>query len=446
MPLHFQFRRTIGEMGEKVIITMPDGEKRPIPKGTKLKGLADQWDKEAVAAQMDGSLLDLSRTVEKDANISFISIHSKKGLEILRLSASHVMAQAVKELFPTVKLTFGPSTENCFYYDFDYDRTFTTQDLEMIEKRMSDIVAKDEPFIMKEVSKEEAIKTFQELGESYKVEHLEELPDHVSLYRQGTFLDLCGGPHIPSTGRIKAFRLLNVSGTYWRGDARNRVLQRIYGTAFPTPKDLEEFLHMLEEARKRDHRKLGKELDLFSISDEAGPGLVIYHPKGAMLRTILEDFEKREHLKGGYQFVIGQQILRLDLWKQSGHLEHYQDKMYFTKVEDTEYGIKPMNCLAHMLIYKSQIRSYRDLPLRYFELGTVHRHEKSGELHGLLRVRGFTQDDAHILCRPDQLNDEICAIIDFVDDVMKIFGFEYEMEVSTRPEKSIGTDEDWERG
>jgi len=432
-------------MGEKVIITMPDGEKRPIPKGTKLKELAEQWDKEAVAAQMDGSFLDLSRTVEKDTDISFISIHSKKGLEILRHSASHVMAQAVKELFPTVKLTFGPSTENGFYYDFDYDRTFTTQDLEMIEKRMSDIVAKDEPFILKEVSKEEAIKTFQELGETYKVEHLEELPGHVSLYRQGSFLDLCGGPHIPSTGRIKAFRLLNVSGTYWRGDARNKVLQRIYGTAFPAQQALEEFIHMLEEARKRDHRKLGRELDLFSLSEEAGPGLVIYHPKGAMLRTILEDFEKKEHLKRGYQIVIGPHLLRLDLWKQSGHFENYRDKMYFTKVEDAEYGIKPMNCLAHMLIYKSQIRSYRDLPIRYFELGTVYRHEKSGELHGLLRMRGFTQDDAHILCRPDQLNDEICSIIEFVDDVMRIFGFEYEMELSTRPEKSIGANEDWER-
>jgi threonyl-tRNA synthetase len=435
----------MGEMGEQVIITMPDGVKRPIPKGTKLQELAYQWDQESVVAQVDGALFDLSRPVEKDAAISFISIHSKKGLEILRHSASHVMAQAVKELFPTVKLTFGPSTENGFYYDFDYDRTFTTQDLEMIEKKMSEIVAKDEPFIREEVSKEEAIKTFQGVSETYKIEHLVELPDHVSLYRQGTFLDLCEGPHIPSTGRIKAFRLLNVSGTYWRGDARNRVLQRIYGTAFPDQQALEEFLHMLEEARKRDHRKLGRELDLFSLSEEAGPGLVIYHPKGAMLRTILEDFEKKEHLKRGYQIVIGPHLLRLELWKQSGHFENYRDKMYFTKVEDAEYGIKPMNCLAHMLIYKSQIRSYRDLPIRYFELGTVYRHEKSGELHGLLRVRGFTQDDAHILCRPDQLNEEICSIIEFVDDVMRVFGFEYEMELSTRPEKSIGADEDWER-
>jgi threonyl-tRNA synthetase len=435
----------IGEMGTQVIITMPDGIKKQILKDSKLKELADQWDKEAVAAHVDGVLFDLSRRVEKDAAISFISISSKKGLEILRHSASHVMAQAVKELFPNVKLTFGPSTENGFYYDFDYDRTFTPQDLEMIEKKMSDIVTKDEPFIRREVSKEEAVKLFGDLGETYKVEHLEELPDHVSLYQQGSFIDLCEGPHIPSTGSIKAFRLLNVSGTYWRGDARNRVLQRIYGTAFPEQKALEEFLHMLEEARKRDHRKLGRELDLFSLSEEAGPGLVIYHPKGAMLRTILEDFEKKEHLKRGYQIVVGPHLLRLDLWKQSGHLENYRDKMYFTKVEEVEYGIKPMNCLAHMLIYKSQIRSYRDLPIRYFELGTVYRHEKSGELHGLLRVRGFTQDDAHILCRPDQLNDEICAIIEFVDDVMKIFGFEFEMELSTRPEKSIGSEEDWER-
>jgi threonyl-tRNA synthetase len=428
-------------MADQISITLPGGEKKSIPKGTKLKELADQ---EAVAAQVDSKFVDLSYSLDKNATVTFISVHSKKGLEILRHSAAHVMAQAVKELFPTVKLTFGPSTETGFYYDFDYDRSFTPQDLEKIGTRISEIILEDLPFIRKEVSKEEAVKSFREMGETYKVEHLKELPGHVSLYRQGTFLDLCEGPHLPSTGRIRAFKLLNVSGTYWRGDARNQVLQRIYGTAFPDPEELENYLHMLEEARKRDHRKLGRELDLFSLQDEAGPGLVIYHPKGAMIRTVLEDFERKQHLKRGYQIVIGPQLLRLDLWKQSGHFENYRDKMYFTKVEDAEYGLKPMNCLAHMLIYKSQIRSYRDLPLRYFELGTVHRHEKSGELHGLLRVRGFTQDDAHILCRPDQLNDEICAIIDFVDDVMKIFGFEYEMELSTRPEKSIGTDEDWE--
>ncbi|MDI7258412.1 MAG: threonine--tRNA ligase [Thermodesulfobacteriota bacterium] len=428
-------------MEEGITITLPDGMKRSVAKGTKLLEFSDQ---EVVAAQVNGVLVDLSHPLKKDASISYIPVHSKKGLEILRHSAAHVMAQAVKELYPSVKLTFGPSTDTGFYYDFDYDRPFTPQDLEAIEKRMSEIVQKDEPFVRREVSKEEAVESFKRAGETYKVDHLEDLPNQVSLYRQGSFLDLCEGPHLPSAGGIKAFKLLNVSGTYWRGDARNQVLQRIYGTAFPDLQGLKDYLHMLEEARKRDHRKLGKELDLFSLSEEAGPGLVIYHPKGALLRTILEDFERKEHLKRGYQIVIGPQLLKLDLWKRSGHFENYRDKMYFTKVEDAEYGIKPMNCLAHMLIYRSQIRSFRDLPLRYFELGTVHRHEKSGELHGLLRVRGFTQDDAHILCRPDQLNDEICAIIDFVDDVMKVFGFEYEVELSTRPEKSIGTDEDWE--
>jgi len=429
-------------MGEEITVKLSNGMSKSFPKGIRLQDFSDQ---DAIAAQVDGAMVDLSRTLGEDATVTFIPAHSKKGLDVLRHSAAHIMAQAVKELFPSTKLTFGPATESGFYYDFDYERPFIPQDLEKIEERMAEIVEQNLPFIRREVSKEEAVKTFGEKGETYKIEHLEELPDRVSLYSQGDFTDLCEGPHVPASGRIKAIKLLNVSGTYWRGDVRNQVLQRIYGTAFPDLKALEEYLHMLEEARKRDHRKLGKDLDLFSIQDEAGPGLVIYHPKGALLRTVLEDFEKREHLKRGYQIVIGPQLLRLDLWKQSGHFENYRDKMYFTKVEGAEYGIKPMNCLAHMLIYKSQIRSYRDLPIRYFELGTVHRHEKSGELHGLLRVREFTQDDAHILCRPDQLNDEIGAIIEFVDDVMKIFGFEYEMELSTRPEKSIGTDEDWER-
>jgi len=267
----------------------------------------------------------------------------------------------------------------------------------------------------------------------------------VSLYRQGDFVDLCRGPHLPSTGKIKAFKLTSVAGAYWRGDENRQMLQRIYATAFPDKKQLKAHLSRLEEARKRDHRKLGRELDLFSFSEEAGAGLVIWHPKGAMLRTVLEDFERREHLRRGYDIVQGPQILRTDLWKTSGHFENYRENMYFTEVEGQSFGIKPMNCLAHMLIYKSKLRSYRDLPLRYFELGTVHRHEKSGVLHGLTRVRGFTQDDAHILCAPDQLDDEIKGVLRFVQDVMAIFGFEFEMELSTRPDKSIGSDEDWER-
>jgi threonyl-tRNA synthetase len=366
-------------------------------------------------------------------------------LALVRHSAAHVMAQAVQEFYPGVKLSIGPSIEDGFYYDFDYAGTFSPDDFPKIEARMQEIIAQDAPFIREEVSKEEAVRFFTEQGELYKVELLEAIEDEqVTLYRHDTFVDLCRGPHLPSTGGIKAFKLLSVAGAYWRGDERNKMLQRIYGTAFPTQKELDAYLTILEEAKRRDHRRLGQELDLFSIHEEAGAGLVIYHPKGALLRFLLEDFERREHLKRGYHLVHGPQILKLDLWKKSGHFDNYKDNMYFTEVEGQEYALKPMNCLAHMLIYKSDQRSYRDLPLRYFELGTVHRHERSGVLHGLLRVREFTQDDAHILCRPDQLQAEITGILTFVKDVMAIFAFSYELEVSTRPEKSIGSDADWE--
>ncbi len=358
---------------------------------------------------------------------------------------SHVMAQAVQELYPGAKLSIGPSTDEGFYYDFDYEGTFSPDDFPRIEARMREIIAQDHPFIREEISKEEAIDFFKERGEQYKIELLEAIEDeHITLYRHDEFVDLCRGPHLPSTGGIKAFKLLSVAGAYWRGDERNQMLQRIYGTAFLTQEELDAYLTMLEEAKRRDHRRLGQALDLFSIHEEAGAGLIIYHPKGALLRSILEDFERREHFRRGYHLVIGPHILKLDLWKKSGHFDNYKDYMYFTEVEDQEYALKPMNCLAHMLIYKSGQRSYRDLPLRYFELGTVHRHERSGVLHGLLRVREFTQDDAHILCRPDQLHDEIRAILTFVKDVMAVFDFPYELEVSTRPEKSIGSDADWE--
>lgn len=376
-------------------------------------------------------------TIEKKRDTDFLAT--------LRHSASHVMAQAVQEFYPGVKLSIGPSTDDGFYYDFDYEGTFSPDDFPQIEARMREIIAQDQPFIREEISKEEAITFFKERGEIYKVEILESIEDEqVTLYRHDEFVDLCRGPHLPSTGRVQAFKLLSVAGAYWRGDERNKMLQRIYGTAFPTQKELDEYLTMLEEAKRRDHRRLGQELDLYSIHEEAGAGLVVYHPKGALLRSILEDFERREHLKRGYHIVIGPQILKLDLWKRSGHFDNYKDYMYFTQVEEQEYALKPMNCLAHMLIYKAGQRSYRDLPLRYFELGTVHRHERSGVLHGLLRVREFTQDDAHILCRPDQLHEEIRGILTFVKDVMAIFGFPYELEVSTRPEKSIGSNADWE--
>lgn len=400
----------------------------------------------AVAAEIDGIACDLSAPLEKDARISFITADSEKGLDIIRHSTSHIMAEAVKSLFPDVKVAIGPSIDSGFYYDFDYDKTFTPEDLEKIEARMNDIIKSDTLFKRSVISKDEALKLFREKGETYKLELLEDIADDtVSIYEQGGFIDLCRGPHLLSTGKVKAFKLTAIAGAYWRGDEKNKMLQRIYGTAFPDRKALKQHLNMLEEAKKRDHRKLGRQLDLFNIYDEAGAGLIVYHPKGALLRRIIEDFEIKEHLKRGYQMVKGPQILKLDLWEKSGHLQNYKENMYFTEVDGKDYGLKPMNCLAHMLIYKSALRSYRDLPIRYFELGTVNRHEKSGVLHGLSRVREFTQDDAHLLCTPDQLNSEITGIIRFVRDVMQVFGFSFDIELSTRPEKSIGTDKDWER-
>ncbi|OPY72039.1 MAG: Threonine--tRNA ligase [Syntrophorhabdus sp. PtaU1.Bin050] len=367
-------------------------------------------------------------------------------LNTLRHSTSHLMAQAVKDLFPEAKVAIGPSIDTGFYYDFDYDPGFTEDDFARIEARMAELVKMDIPIVRKMVKKEEALDMFRKAGETYKVELIEGIEDpEVSLYTQGNFTDLCRGPHLASTGRTGAFKLLSLAGAYWRGDEKNKMLTRIYGTAFPDQDALDAYLNFLEEVKKRDHRRLGKELDLFSVSDEVGAGLVIYHPNGALLRYLLEDFERKEHLKRGYQFVVGPHILKLDMWKKSGHYENYRDNMYFTKIDDVDYGIKPMNCLSHIMVYRSTIRSYRDLPLRYFELGTVCRHEKSGVLHGLLRVREFTQDDAHIFLRQDQLHQEILNIMEFVHDVMEIFDFKYEMEISTRPDKYIGTLEDWDK-
>lgn len=402
--------------------------------------------REIVAVKVDGKSRDLTAPAE-DGEITPVYIDSDEGISILRHSTAHVMAQAVKELFPETKITIGPSIETGFYYDFDYPPGFTEEDLSKIEKKMREIINKDLPIHRKVLKKAEAAELFRKWGEDFKVELIDAIADdEVSLYSQDGFTDLCRGPHLPSTGKIPAFKLLSLAGAYWRGDEKNKMLTRIYGTAFPSEEALQSHLTLLEEVKKRDHRRLGKELDLFSISDEVGAGLVIYHPNGALLRYLLEDFERKEHLKRGYQFVIGPQILKVDMWKKSGHYENYRENMYFTKVDEVEYGIKPMNCVSHIMVYKSDIRSYRDLPLRYFELGTVCRHEKSGVLHGLLRVREFTQDDAHIFLRPEQLHEEISAIIAFVKDVMGLFGFEYELEISTRPEeKYIGTVETWDR-
>lgn len=436
-------------MLKDIEITLPDGHKQTVPRGTTVSEILGKvgpapggW----IAAKLNGQLVDLALKVEEDAILEGIGTDSQAALEILRHSAAHVMAQAVKSIFPEALIAIGPAIENGFYYDFDVARPFTQDDLEKIEAKMKEITSQKLRFSRLDVPREEALGFFSGLGEKYKVELLEGFTDPVvSYYQQGDLVDLCRGPHVPHTGFLKAFKLTSVAGAYWRGNEHNPMLQRIYGTAFFDKESLKKYLTFLEEAQKRDHRRLGKDLDLFSFSDEVGAGMVIYHPKGALIRHILENFEKREHLRRGYQIVVGPTLLKTELWKRSGHFDHYRENMYFTEIDEQSYGVKPMNCLSHMLIYKSKIRSYRDLPLRYFELGTVHRHEKSGVLHGLLRVRQFTQDDAHILCAPGQLNDEIKGIIDFVIDVMGIFGFDFEMEISTRPEKSIGSDEDWER-
>ena len=433
--IHIQFPN-------KASLTFPKG----IPAGEALKVWGQGPLNGMVAARFEGELIDLPAKLMRDGELRPLSEKEPEALEILRHSSAHLMAQAVKELFPEVQIAIGPAIEQGFYYDFAKKEPFTPEDLPLIEERMASLSRQKIPMVREELPRQEAIDFFTSQGESFKVALLQDLEDPtVSLYRQGNFTDLCRGPHLASTAQIRFIKLTQVAGAYWRGDERNPMLQRIYGTAFFEKKALEDHLHRLEEARRRDHRRLGKDLDLFSIHDEVGPGLVIYHPKGALLRTILEDFEKKEHLKRGYEIVIGPQLLRADLWKKSGHYENYRELMYFTEIDGQSYGIKPMNCLAHMIIYKSKIRSYRDLPKRYFELGTVHRHEKSGVLHGLMRVRQFTQDDAHIICTPDQLQDEIRGVLDFVAYVMKIFDFAFEVEISTRPEKSIGSDEDWER-
>lgn len=367
-------------------------------------------------------------------------------LNALRHSTSHVMAQAVKHLWPKAKLGIGPAIEDGFYYDFDKKDPFEPEDLEKIEAEMRDIIRKNYKFEREEMKKSEAIKLFKKMGQPYKLELIERIPeDTVTLYKDGDFVDLCRGPHIESTGQIKAFKLLSIAGAYWHGIETNPMLQRIYGTVFEKTEELKNYITMLEEAKKRDHRVLGRELEYFSLNEEVGPGLVLYHPNGAMLRSIIEDYIRKEHLKRGYELVLGPHIMKSDIWIESGHYGYYKENMYIFKIENQEYAIKPMNCPGHILVYRSKTRSYRDLPIRYFELGTVYRMEKSGVLHGLLRVRGFTQDDAHIFCLREQVEDEIIKVIDFVVDTLNVFGFEdFSVEISTRPEKSIGNDTDWE--
>lgn len=404
----------------------------------------------AVAIRHNGRLLDISELpkLPEDAEVEAVTVDSPEGLELYRHSTSHVMAHAVKDLFPDVKIAIGPAIEDGFYYDFDAERSFTPEDLEKIEKRMKEIIKENNPFRRLILPKDEAIEVFRRRGETYKVELIEEIEDdEVSLYEEGDFVDLCRGPHLPSTGRIRAFKLLSVAGAYWRGDERNKMLQRIYGTAFGDKKSLNAHLEFLEEVKKRDHRRLGKELDLFSINEEIGPGLILWHPDGALIRKTIEDFWRDEHLKADYKILYTPHIAKLNLWERSGHWNFYRENMYSPmEVEGINYEIKPMNCPFHIAVYKSSLRSYREFPIRYAELGTVYRFERSGVLHGLLRVRGFTQDDAHIFCREDQIEDEILRVLDFTLFILRTFGFtEYQVYLSTRPEKYVGTLENWER-
>ncbi|MFQ5455692.1 MAG: threonine--tRNA ligase [Nitrospirota bacterium] len=371
----------------------------------------------------------------------------KVDIDTYRHSTSHVLAQAVQYLFKGAKLGIGPSIKDGFYYDFEYERPFTPEDMEKIEARMKTIIEADIPICRREISKSEAINEFKEREEVYKIELISDIEDEkVTIYQQGDFADLCRGPHLSSTGMIKAFKLLSVAGAYWKGDESNAMLQRIYGTSFFTEKELDEYLKRIEEAKKRDHRRLGKELDLFSINDDIGAGLILWHPKGAAVRRIIEDFWKDEHLKNGYDLLYSPHIAKIDLWEKSGHLEFYKENMYSPiDIEGVEYQLKPMNCPFHIACYRSHLRSYRDMPIRWAELGTVYRYERSGVLHGLMRVRGFTQDDAHIFCREEQLEDEIIKVLDFTIFVLKTFGFsEYDIFISTRPEKFVGSLKHWE--
>lgn len=442
-------------MKEAVRITLPDGSRGEFLKGTTLKSVIEEWNREllshAIAGKVNGEVVDLSYYLQQDSTVELISIGSPEALEICRHSASHVLAQAVTELFSEVKVGIGPSIEEGFYYDFQRDVPFTLEDLKKIEARMKEIIEKDEPFVRFECSKEEAITLFSQKNERLKVEVIEEKADKRAIcYQNGSFLDFCRGPHLPSTGKIKAFKLLSVAGAYWKGDESNPMLQRIYGTAFFSQEELEAYLQQLEEAKRRDHRKLGRQLGLFSIEERGGPGLIYWHPKGALVCHLIEQFLIEEHLKRNYQLVKTPHIAPADLWKASGHLRFYKEYIYTLTIEDKEYVLKPMNCLGHILIYKSHLHSYRELPIRYAEMGTVYRYEKSGVLHGMLRVRGFTQDDAHIFCTPEQLPEEIVGLLDFTKFLLSTFGFEeFKVALSVRDPADKGSyaggDEEWER-
>ena len=433
-----------------IIVTLKDGSTREYAAGVTLlevaKSLSQKLGKVALLAVVDGKNKDLTDVLENDASVEFISADTSEGLHAIRHTAAHVMAQAIQHLFPGTKFAIGPAIANGFYYDLDSEHVFTPEDLAAIEKEMAKIVKANNPLVRSELSRADALAMFAKMEEPYKVELINDLPEDaiISIYQQGDFLDLCAGPHCPTTGRVKAFKLQSIAGAYWRGNEKNKMLQRIYGTAFNTKEELDAYLNMLEEAAKRDHRKLGKELDLFSIQDE-GPGFPFFHPNGMIIRNELEDYWRKIHREYGYQEIKTPMILSRSLWEQSGHWDHYRENMYFTQIDELDFAIKPMNCPGGMLVYKTKPHSYKELPIRAGELGLVHRHELSGALHGLFRVRCFTQDDAHIFMMPSQIKEEIQNVIKLFDQVYGTFGLKYHAELSTRPEDSMGDAETWEK-
>jgi threonyl-tRNA synthetase len=434
-----------------VNITLPDGSVRSFPGAVKVADVAASIGaglaKAAIAGKVNGQLLDTSFLLESDASLAIVTERDPEGLEIIRHSSAHLLAYAAQKLFPGLQVTIGPVIENGFYYDFSYSRPLTPEDLQAIENKMRELAAKDEPVVREVWDRDEAIKLFLSMGEKYKAEIIESIPkgEQISLYREGEFVDLCRGPHVPSTGKLKVFKLMKVAGAYWRGDHRNEMLQRVYGTAFAKKEELDTYLHQLEEAEKRDHRKLGKALDLFHMQDNA-PGMVFWHPKGWTIWQQVEQYLRRVYLESGYQEVKCPQILDRSLWEASGHWEHYKDNMFTTASENRDYAVKPMNCPGHIQVFNSGLRSYRDLPLRYGEFGSCHRNESSGSLHGLLRVRGFTQDDGHIFCTEDQIQSEVDAFTRKLLEVYKDFGFENVIyRLSTRPANRVGSDESWDK-
>ncbi|MBS3901050.1 MAG: threonine--tRNA ligase [Dethiobacter sp.] len=430
-------------------VTLTDGSVREYPEGARVADIAyelgGRLKKDATAAKVNNVVRDLSAVLPGEAEVRFLLFDDDEGAEVYRHTSSHILAQAVKRLFADVKLGIGPAIKDGYYYDFDYSESFVPSDLEKIEAEMAKIIKEDLPLERFELSREEAASYFEKLGEGYKVELVRDLPADavISCYRCGDFVDLCAGPHLPSTGKVKVVKLLNLAGAYWRGSEKNPMLQRIYGTSFPKRALLDEYLHRLEEAKKRDHRKLGRELDLFSIQEE-GPGFPLLHPRGMVIRNGLEAYWREEHRQAGYEEIKTPIILNRVLWERSGHWAHYKENMYFTRIEEQDFAVKPMNCPGAMLLFKTKMHSYRDLPIRMAELGLVHRHELSGALHGLMRVRAFTQDDAHIFMLPSQIKDEVARVIELTDRMYHLFGFEYHVELSTKPEKAMGSAEMWE--